>query len=348
MQIHGGDIYQNEVEIDFSANINPFGMPKAVELAAIEGIRKSIHYPDIRCSKLKQAIAKKERVNESYIFCGNGAAEVIFQLIQARRPRKALLLAPTFVEYEQALIAGNCEVTKFFLKKEEGFQVNEAILESLREDIEIFFLCNPNNPTGEVIEPSLLTRMLQHCKKLGILCVIDECFQDFLLEEDQDSRTQELDTNPTLFLLKAFTKMYGMAGLRLGYGLCSDASLLTKMREVTQPWNVSIPAQAAGIAACKEDTFVQESRAYVAVQRDYLQTELRKLGFVVYESKANFIFFEGPIGLYEACLREKILIRSCSNYDGLGDTYYRIAVKTQEENEVLIGRLQEIMEENNG
>lgn len=348
MQIHGGDIYRNEVEIDFSANINPFGMPKGVELAAIEGIKQSIHYPDIKCSELIQAIARKEQVKDTHIFCGNGAAEVIFQLIQATRPRKALLLAPTFAEYEQALIAADCEVTKFYLRKEEGFQVKEGILESLREDIEIFFLCNPNNPTGEVVEPSLLTRILDHCKKLGILCVIDECFQDFLVEEEQDSRTQELRGNPNIFLLKAFTKMYGMAGLRLGYGLCSNESLLDKMRAVTQPWNVSIPAQAAGLAACKEEDFVHKTRDYVKAQRVFLQSELRKLGFVVYESKANFIFFEGPTGLYEACLKKKLLIRSCSNYDGLCDTYYRIAVKTKEENEVLIGRLHEIMEENNG
>lgn len=343
MQIHGGDIYNNKVELDFSANINPFGMPESIKLAAIEGIRKSIHYPDTECSELRNAIAQKERVPKEQIICGNGAAEVIFNLVYAYKPKKALLVYPTFLEYEQALKAGGCQIKAYMLRKQDNFELTEAILDELEDSLDLMFLCNPNNPTGAVIPKGLLTRIIKKCHEMEILLVLDECFQDFLLEQDQDSRRGSLEQYPNLFLLKAFTKMYGMAGLRLGYGLSANQKLLKGMKMITQPWNVSIPAQRAGIAACGEEEFARKSREYVAKQREYLKEKLKSLDFDVYDSKANFIFFEGPKGLYEACLQHKVLIRSCSNYIGLGDTYYRIAVKSQEENEQLVEVLRQII-----
>lgn len=342
MQVHGGDIYNHKVELDFSANINPFGMPKSIEVAAIEGIRKSIHYPDIACNELRTAIAKKERVSKEQIICGNGAAEVIFSLIYGYKPKKALLVYPTFLEYAQALRAGGCQIRTHLLRKEDRFQLTESILDVLEDSLDLMFLCNPNNPTGAVVPKELLTRIIQKCHELNILLVIDECFQDFLLEEDWDSKKDLLEQYPNLMVLKAFTKMYGMAGLRLGYAMSANQKVLDSMRKVTQPWNVSIPAQCAGVAACQEEDFARKSRAYVAKQREYLKGELKKLGYDVYDSKANYIFFEGPKGLYETCLRHKVLIRSCSNYEGLGDTYYRIAVKSQEENEKLLQILKKI------
>jgi threonine-phosphate decarboxylase len=141
---------------------------------------------------------------------------------------------------------------------------------------------------------------------------------------------------PNLFILKAFTKMYGMPGLRLGYGLCSDIPLLEQMHQMTQPWNVSVPAQFAGAAACKEIDFVAKTKTYIAQEREYLSNELKRLKFTVYDSQANYIFFEAPKNLWDLCEKENILIRDCSNYRGLTKGYYRIAVKTRQENEELI------------
>ena len=343
VQVHGGDIYNHEVEIDYSANINPFGMPKSVELAAIDGVRKSIHYPEISCTRLRAAIAKKEGVKKEQIICSNGAAEVIYQLIYAYRPKRALLFYPSFSEYEQALRAGGCEIQTHMLRKEHEYKVTETIFTKLEPSLDILFLCNPNNPTGVTIPKDLLSRMIEECFKKEILLVIDECFQDFLEENEQDSRVGFIEKYPNLFILKAFTKMYGMAGLRLGYGLTSNRTIIENMEQSTQPWNVSIPAQLAGIAACSEEGFVKESREYVAKQRMFLQKELKRLGLHVYPSKANYIFFEGPRGLYEECLKHKILIRSCCNYPGLEDKHYRIAVKLEEDNKKLIQFLEKIL-----
>jgi len=345
MQIHGGDIYRNKVELDFSANINPFGMPERVAQAAMKGIEDAIHYPDVMCTRLKEAIAEKEGVQTDWVVCGNGAAEVIFQLVNSMRPKKALILAPTFAEYELALKSVGCQVVPYILTKEAEFKVGESFLDDLDQSLDVVFLCNPNNPTGQVIERALLDRIIKKCTECGIFLVLDECFQDFLFEEDGDSRVNALEEHENLLILKAFTKMYGMAGLRLGYGLTSNQALVVRMKEVTQPWNISTPAQYAGVAACRETDLEVKTRVYIKEQREVLKQGLVELGLRVFDSKANYIFFQGRARLYEDCLRHKILIRSCANYRGLDETYYRIAVKKAEENERLLYVLQEIREE---
>ena len=343
MQVHGGDIYNNKVKLDFSANINPAGMPQSVESAAKSGVELSGNYPDIGCSKLKREIAIKEGVPVEWIVCGNGAAELIFQFAFAIQPKRALLIQPTFAEYAQALEAVDCKLEYGFLSEEDGYKMTDRVLELIHPGLDVMFLCNPNNPTGETIPTDLLRNIIQKCQECQIRLVVDECFQEFLLEKDQDSVIGLVDTYDFLFVLKAFTKMYGMAGLRLGYALTSDGILRDKMKRMSQPWNVSIPAQMAGIAACREVEFAIHSRDLIQQEKSYVQGQIEQLGYRVYGSKANYIFFQGPDGLYEYCLKQAILIRSCSNYPGLSEGYYRIQVKNRQENLILLRCLEQFM-----
>lgn len=340
-QVHGGDIYSKTYLLDFSTNINPYGMPASVREAAIKGIEMSIHYPDVQCRELRSAISKKEKIGTDWIICGNGAAELLFTLTAALKPKKALLAAPCFAEYEQALTTINCDIRYYFLKEENYFLIDEDYLQDLQEDIEIAFLCNPNNPTGIVISTGLLKKIVDICKEKHIFLVLDECFMEFIAEESQNPQKKYLKKMQNLFILKAFTKMYGIPGLRLGYGLCSNEMLLYKMKQLMQPWNVSQPAQLAGIAACEEGEFVIKTREYIKKERAYLAEELRKLQFTVYDSQANYLFFKAPADLYNVCNKEGILIRDCSNYRGLTTGYYRIAVKTRKENDELLRTLKE-------
>lgn len=335
MQVHGGDIYTRTYRCDFSTNINPLGMPPSVRQAAIRGVEGAIHYPDIACRDLRAAISQKEELPEEWILCGNGAAELLFSLAAAKRPKKALLVSPGFAEYEQALKTTDCQISFYELKKENGFRLDEAYLQALSPSVDIAFLCSPNNPTGLLIDPKLLDQIIAACIEYEILLVLDECFLEFVAPEFQNSAVKWLKRTPKLFILKAFTKMYGMPGLRLGYGLCSDTALLERIRQMQQPWNVSLPAQLAGIAACREEAFVKRTRALIGQERKWLSEHLSSLSFRVYPSQANYLFFEAPEDLSTVCEKEGILIRDCSNYRGLGKGYYRIAVKSHDENEVL-------------
>ena len=176
--------------------------------------------------------------------------------------------------------------------------------------------------------------------------MLDECFEDFLEEPEKYSMKGYLKEYPRMFLLKAFTKKYAMAGIRLGYGFCGSPEILEQMKAVMQPWNVSVVAQEAGIAALKEETYVKESMAKIRKEREKLLEGMGKLGFFTFASEANYIFFKGPWNLQEKCLDKGIYIRDCSNYRGLRKGYYRVAVRTKEENQKLLEVLEQILEQN--
>ncbi len=340
---HGGDIYQDGIRVDFSANINPLGPPKGVRRAACESLAWMEYYPDVECRALGQALAEKEGVLRKQLIFGNGAAELIFALAMAIRPQKALLTAPSFAEYEQALTASECHCT--YYNRRDGFLVGEDFLEQISDELDLVILCNPNNPTGDLLKKEFLENVLECCARHQVVLAVDECFLGFLERPQDYSLKEYLKGFPNLFLLNAFTKLYAMPGLRLGYGMCSDERLLERMRGVLQPWNVSIPAQAAGEAALREDGYVRETRKLIRRERSYLEQEMSALGLRVYPGTVNFLFFEGPADLGERMRRLGILIRDCSNYRGLRKGYFRIAVRTREDNNGLLEALRTCMQQ---
>lgn len=257
--IHGGDIYRHPDVLDYSANINPLGTPPGVIRAAKDSMERVCHYPDACQEKLKQALAEYEQVPVEWLICGNGAAELIFALVQAVKPKRALVLAPTFAEYAQALEAVGCEVNREILKKEDGFTLQDRILDRLqKEDLQMVFLCNPNNPTGILMNPKLLRQIVTLCEKRQIHLVVDECFLDFVPEPEVHTLKGELKGKKYLFLLKAFTKRYAMAGLRLGYGITSGETLMTQIEAQLQPWNVSTPGAGSRNCGAEGDSLCGE------------------------------------------------------------------------------------------
>ena len=343
--IHGGDVYKYNHCLDFSANCNPLGTPQSVKQAIMDSVDELSDYPRVGCGLLKEAIAAYEHTQKEYLICGNGAADLIFSLCRAQNPKKALLLAPTFAEYEQALVSVGCEIARYYLEETADFCVREDYLQILqKEKPDIIFLCNPNNPTGITMPQGLLERILRSCAKLGIFMVVDECFLDFVREPEKHSLKKKLEEYPNLFLLKAFTKRYAIPGVRLGYGFCSDSSVLERMEAVTQPWNVSTMAQQAGLAALEETEYVEEGRQLIFRESAWMKEKMTQLGLKVYPSEANYIFFHGPADLFERCVPKEILIRDCSNYPGLEKGYFRVAVKLHEQNEKLIQVLTEVLD----
>lgn len=338
---HGGDVYSGEFQVDFSANINPLGPPKSVQKAVCACASRIQNYPDTECRSLRRALAQKEGVSEEYLIFGNGAAELIFSLAQGTRPGKALLTLPSFAEYEEALTAAGCRCT--YYNRRNGFQVEEDYLDEIGEGLDIAFLCNPNNPTGNLLERDFLKRVLDRCREKNVLLAVDECFLGFLEKPEWYEMKGYLEEYPNLFVLRAFTKLYAMPGLRLGYGMCSDRQILEQMQRVMQPWSVSLPAQAAGEAALMEDAYVEAARKLVKTERAYLERELENLGFTVFPGSVNYVFFQGPENLAQKCKNQGFLIRDCGNYRGLSEGYYRIAVRTRKENDALLAVLGAIM-----
>ena len=346
--VHGGDWAGYRAEfgrdpLDFSANVSPLGLPEGVARAITAALPTADRYPDPLCRELRAKLALHEGVPTEQILCGNGAADLIFRLVWARKPSRALVTAPTFAEYATALESVGCTVERFFLREQEDFVVTDAFCAAIRPGVDMVFLCQPNNPTGQLASPALVRRAAERCAACGAVLAVDECFLDFLPDGDRWTAKPLLHEDQNLIIFKAFTKLYGMAGVRLGYCLCGDEALLEKMQAAGQPWAVSSLAQAAGIAALKETDYVDEVRALIAQQRPAMTAGLRALGLRVIDGKANYLLFRADETLGERLEKLGVVVRNCGNYPGLDDSWYRTAVRTRRENDALLAALREAM-----
>lgn len=350
---HGGDVYSPAGSavgagyVDFSANINPLGLPVGVKAALKQAILQCPQYPDPFCRALREVTADFLQVPGDCLFFGNGAADVIFRLALTLKPRKALLLAPTFSDYEKALATVGCEIKYYFLNEETSFEPQADILDAVDESFDLVVICNPNNPTGKLIGRPLLEQLLARCAGLKARLLVDECFMDFVSKEKAYSMTGLLAEYPALVILKAFTKTFAMPGVRLGYCLSADAGLFERMYRNGQDWSVSVLAQRAGTAALQERDYLVRSHALIEKERVYLARQLSRLGARLYGSEANYVFFylSEPKDLKEKLRERGFLIRSCENYRGLGLGYYRIAVKTRTLNRKIIKAIKEARED---
>ena len=350
---HGGDwagFYnqQGRMPLDFSASISPLGVPEGVQRAVRDAAARSDRYPDPKCRALRAALSEAEGVPIDRILCGNGAADLIYRIAFAARPRTGAVLDPSFSEYAAALSAAGCtEIRRIPLDPAWGVRLDEVFLDALTPDLDLLYLCQPNNPTGVSIPMALFRRILERCRENGIRLGLDLCFLDFLEDPNTLDAKAFLDAYPNLVIFRAFTKLYAMAGLRLGYALCGDPAFLRSMDAAGPPWNVSLIAQEAGIAALRERAYVQSLRALIARERPRLREGLEALGLRTVPGEANFLLFQSPVPLDEPLRRRGILIRPCGSLSGPDTWWYRTAVRTETDNQILLRTLQEILREAN-
>lgn len=338
---HGGDIYaHSQPVLDFSANINLLGYPPGLKEALVDNLDSFQRYPDAHCRELRQAIAAHHGIAAGQVLCGNGAADLIYRICAHFRPAKALVAAPTFSEYERGVYAYDGHVSEHLLKEDNLFDVDETILAAITADMRLVFLCSPNNPTGRLISMDLLRKIARCCQQVGAYLVLDECFLDFTSGRSMISL---MDKHPNLLILRAFTKMYAMAGLRLGYLLSADHTLLEAIAAFGATWSVSGPAQAAGLASLKAADWVKKTRAYVQKERVFMQKELQALGLKVFPGEANYLLFKSEQPLFQPLLEKGILVRDCGNYTGLSSLFIRIGIQARDNNLKLLAALEEVL-----
>ena len=345
---HGGDIYRNKVKMDFSVNLNPAPVPEAIRSAMEEGMKNAGVYPDPEQESVRSALAELERVETDNIFAGNGASEMILAAVRAVSPRMALLIEPGFSGIRHALQSlPSVKIREFHLREDQGFTLTRDILTMLDEDVDLLYLADPWNPTGQNPDPGLLDEILQAAAKNHIMVLLDQSF--YLLSAA--GREAGIPENlrryfGNLIIIRSFTKLFALPGIRMGYAV-SSPDHIRHIRKQLPEWNLSSAAgsvMTAGAALLKDGRNSVFDHADAEKERLFLSEALKNRGFRVYPSDTIFLLFRAPEGLYERFLARGVLIRDCSDYPGLNG-YCRIAVKDHGSNLEFLGVLDEIIRE---
>lgn len=351
-RIHGGNIYEaakrfgidEEDIIDFSSNVNPLGPPSASKRAVKRSITFLDRYPDPDMNGLRKAVARYFGIKPGQVICGNGSNGLIRLIPRVFRPKRVLIPVPTFMEYAAAAEDAGGKVVTFPLKESEGFRVDPLEMAFALKGMDMAFLCNPNNPTGLLISKVEMLEIMQYALQQGVRLVVDEAFMDF---SDSDSIVKEAVQSSHLICLRAFTKFFGMPGLRIGYAV-SDETTAADLRNGQEPWAVSIPAEQAAIAALNEWSYIKKTRRLIEKERERLLLALRILpGVEPFPCSANFILLKltsiEAWQLTEKLGQRGLLVRDCSSFPGLSNRFVRIAVRTRRENNRLVQMLRELL-----
>ena len=367
---HGGNIYrladelkiQEREVIDFSTSVNPLGVSKKVK-AEIRRHLKYLHrYPDPDAKRLRKRLGQQHAVDPGTILCGNGSTELIYLITEALNPRRVLIPAPTYSEFERAVHRRmnkdqRVQIEHIVLKEEDGYAIRvEEYIHALQKgwsanssDIhqhsslpfEMAFLCNPNNPTGKLLRRQQVSEIADAAKECGCYLIVDEAFIDF---SPDNSVIEEVADNPYLIVLRSMTHFYALAGLRLGYGIF-PTNVIERLQQCRAPWTVNSLAQKAAAAALKDKAYRKESMAVLRQEKTFLEKTFRKVGITFFPSDANFYLVKTAVAP-EICrhLRKKgILVRDCLDFKELDSSYMRIAVKSHRENTIFVRELKKIV-----
>ncbi|MCL2359987.1 threonine-phosphate decarboxylase CobD [Candidatus Bathycorpusculum sp.] len=329
--------------LDFSSSVNPLGPSKKALDAIQSAFAEIITYPDTNSTMLRQTIAGQfSGVTKDNIVVGNGSTELMYLFAEAflKRGEKALMAAPTFGEYERA-VRKTGESVKF-MRLDKSFQIDVDAFKREMTGCKLIFICNPNNPTSKLIPKDSLASIIDSALSQDILVFLDEDFLEFVDDEKNHSMIPKICKYPNLFVLRSFTKIFGLTGLRVGYGV-TNKEIAEVLHCAKIPWNVNCLAQAAATVAIKDSAHLQVTLELIKKEKAWLQTKLSNIAsFSFSPPDANFFFIDiektglTANALKHRMLRQGILIRDCSNFVGLNEFYIRVAVKTHEENTRLI------------
>jgi len=352
VNFHGGNVYNyNQKLIDFSSNINPFGVPNSFREALQSNMEEFTKYPDIHYMQLRRAIADYLGVGDiAHIVPGNGAVELLYRAVQQNGRKRLIGLKPTFSEYEKAASQRGIEYVALDAY-ENGFSemdINLLVKEADKDTAVI--LCNPNNPTGTLIKKPEVLKLAAELQARNAMLILDEAFMEFTPEYPNNSMLDQIGNFENLIIVKAATKFFGMPGIRLGYAVSGNLHLLNHIRESLEPWNVNTAAVIAGCTVLKDIDYIARSRKWIHSERLFMYDGMRNIpNLEVYPSAANFHLVKlrteewDAWKLKEKLLEKDILIRTPDGFEGLSGKFVRLAVKKREENIALLEALKAIL-----
>lgn len=355
---HGGNLHKAARKYglpvkditDFSANINPLGPSRKLLSAISKNLDLIARYPDPDCTELKAKLAEYLEVKEESLLLGNGAAELIYLLVRVLKCRRALIPVPTFGEYALSVLCQGGEVLELPMPEENGFRLPVDEIISSLPDVDLLFLCNPNNPTGRLTNRKTILTILEKAWVHGVMVIIDEAFMDFVPRRELFSVIKMAGQQPNLAVLYSMTKFFGIPGLRLG-AIAGPEKLISRMSTAKEPWSVNVLAQVAGVAGLLDYEHMQDTCRMVNSEKKFLFEQLASLpGVQPLPGAANFIMVDvtgsgfTSMELTELLGRQGVLVRECSDFNGLAGRYLRLAVKSHPENEKLLMALNKVLQ----
>lgn len=338
---HGGDLlsyekyYKGEL-VDFSSNINPLGVPEGLRKLLMDNLKDMEAYPDIKYRKLKKSIAKYLGCDEKLVLVGNGAMDLIDSF--TKLSKRVLVMSPAFSEYTKRALVHGKEVKSIPYK--DDFTIDLKTIEEIVKKHDLLILGNPNNPTGLRIDKETLIEIHKIVKSKEGYLILDEAFFEFAPKDYDSIEIFKTYNYENIGIIRAATKFFALPGLRLGYG-CTSLELKEKLEKFQMPWRVNCFADIAGQYIFEQKEYIEKSKKYIDIERNYLLKELDKIDNIkAHNTAANYILIKllkwDEEYLFQFFLKKGIVIRKCSSFKILGNSYIRVAIKDRTNNERLI------------
>lgn len=336
----------------FSANVNPLGISPLLRKKLAENLDVITSYPDREYTQLRISIGKYTGCNPDYIMVGGGSTELISLMMKLTHPKKAMLVGPTYSEYEHEITLAGGSYYYYYLSKNQNFSLDlEDLRDSLATDTDLLVLCNPNNPTSTALCQDELQALLELCRSRNILVMIDETYVEFASAYEKINAIPFLETYENLIILRGVSKFFAAPGLRLGYGMTSQSTLKEALIAIQNPWSVSSLAALAGEIMYSDHDYIQATKEHIRKERQRIYEALGIVpGLKVYEPVANFILVEilrsdlTGFDLFEKAIQKGLMIRDCSNFPSLSPQFFRFCFMSEEKNTELLSCIKEFME----
>jgi len=352
--VHGGNVYafarsrglSPEQVLDFSASINPLGWPRGVAKAYRQALSRVVHYPEPYAETLTHALAAYHDLDPQALLVGNGSTQLIYTLARVLAPRRALIVAPSFSEYEAALQHSNAQIGHLVLRPPVFALSVDRLQKTLTQDYDVLILTNPNSPTGALLPRTQLAQIVRVCRTTQTRLIIDETFVDWV---EEASLKHWATRSAHIIILRSLTKFFALPGLRVGY-LIAPPRITARLRAQLEPWSVNTIAQEVARTCLNDQRFVQRSHTFLECERLWLFQQLSTMeGLQPLPSQANFLLVRitkknrGAAEVVQRLADENILVRDCGNFVGLGKRFFRVAVRTRSENARLIAALRAVL-----
>lgn len=349
---HGSDLekieeiygIKKEEIVSFSANVNPLGVSPLLRSALSEKIDAITTYPDREYTSLRKCIAAYCGTEYENIIVGNGSTELISLFIQIEHPKKALVIGPTYSEYEREIALGGGTTLYYPLKESDNFKLNvEDFLTHLNESIDLLVICNPNNPTSSSIRRGEMRHILDACKQHDIYVMVDETYVEFAYDMEEISAIPLTNYYNNIVILRGTSKFFAAPGLRLGYAVTGNRDLIKSINTRKNPWTINSLAVVAGETMFRDREYIEQTKRLISSERARIFDLLKKNpDFKVYEPSGNFMLMRilkenvTSQDLFDRAIREKMMIRDCSTFPFLDNKYVRFCIMKKEDNDRLL------------